>query len=63
MSSHRPTMPCDAVIVRQDRPVGAMLLPIVDSESFVEEFNRTYASIGLRISVTGQVFTQREFST
>lgn len=55
MSSQRPAMPSDAVVVREDRPVGAMLLPIADSESFVEEFNRTYASIGLSLSVTGQL--------
>lgn len=50
MSSPRAALPSDAVVVRADRPVGAILLPEVEPESFVEEFNRTYASIGLVLS-------------
>lgn len=50
MSSPRAASPSDAVIVRTDRPVGAVLLPEVEPDSFVEEFNRTYASIGLILS-------------
>jgi len=57
MSSQRPAIASDAFVVSKDQPVGAMLLPIADSASFVEEFNRTYASIGLSITVTGQVIT------
>jgi hypothetical protein len=43
-------MPSDAVVVHAERPVGAVLLPEIAPESFVEEFNRIYASIGLTLS-------------
>lgn len=50
MSSPRAASPSDAVIACADRPVGAVLLPEVEPEAFIEEFNRIYASIGLVLS-------------
>ena len=50
MSSPRAAATSDAVVIRADRPVGAVLLPEFEPEAFVEEFNRTYASIGLVLS-------------
>lgn len=59
MSSNRLAIPSDAIVMRQDEPVGAVLLPSVEIESFVEEFNRTYESIGMRLSVNGTVFQRK----
>ena len=60
-SSHRSTHPCEAVLHRDDTSgftiVGPMRLPTKNPSSFVEEFNRTYKSIGLAIktlSATGR---------
>ncbi len=51
MSSNRPPMPCQATVSQRHRPVGPLLLPDVAPESFVEEFNRTYRSIGLTVTL------------
>lgn len=59
MSSNRPAMSSDAVVMRQDKPAGVLLLPMIEPQSFVEEFNRTYASIGLSLSVEGTVFQRQ----
>ncbi|SMP57159.1 hypothetical protein SAMN06265222_105269 [Neorhodopirellula lusitana] len=51
MSSNRFAGPSEAVVTRDDQMVGAMLLPQRDGQSFVEEFNRTYRSIGLSVEI------------
>jgi len=52
MSTPRSPLPSDAVVCHGERPVGALLLPEVDPEDFVREFNQTYRSIGLSIKLT-----------
>ena len=49
MSSNRAIGTCDAVLHRQDRLVGPIALPHKDVQSFVQDFNATYQSIGLSI--------------
>ncbi|QDS95303.1 hypothetical protein FF011L_40960 [Roseimaritima multifibrata] len=48
MSSPRKTKPCDAIIVPHTAPSGPLLLPRKNQEDFIRQFNRTYASIGMR---------------
>lgn len=55
MSSNRGIPPANAVIQIQGRTVGPMLLPAKDPELFIEQFNQTYRSIGLRITRLGTI--------
>ncbi|TWU33721.1 hypothetical protein [Novipirellula artificiosorum] len=48
-SSHRNVGQCAAVIKKDATARGAVVLPESEPESFICEFNRTYASIGWRI--------------
>jgi len=54
MSSNRPPMPSEAVIHQGDRPIGPLVMPLTGEEAFVEEFNRTYRSIGLTVTMNAQ---------
>lgn len=51
MSSWRETLPGDAILFQGDHAEGPLLMPPTHQESFVEEFNRTYRSINLSITV------------
>ncbi|WDQ17672.1 hypothetical protein [Rhodopirellula sp. P2] len=51
MSSWRATLPGDAILYLGDHAEGPLLMPPTHRESFVEEFNRTYRSINLSITV------------
>ncbi|MCM2371528.1 hypothetical protein [Aporhodopirellula aestuarii] len=51
MSSNRQPMPSHAIVTHSGRPVGPMMLPANNGDSFVEEFNRTYRSIGLTVTL------------
>lgn len=55
MSSNRRIPTCDAIVEHQGQPVGPMLLPDVAAEAFIEEFNRVYRSIGLRINRMAEI--------
>ncbi len=54
MSSHRPPIASPAVVHQGPHPVGPLVMPETGSESFVEEFNRTYRSIGLTVTISDQ---------
>ncbi|TWT64573.1 hypothetical protein [Allorhodopirellula solitaria] len=54
MSSPRAAIDSAAVVCHGPRAVGPMVVPPTDSESFVEEFNRTYRSIGLTVTINDQ---------
>jgi hypothetical protein len=58
-SSNRTTLPFEAAIYRNDKPVGPMRLPAKEKMSFVQEFNRVYrdAGIALQPEGTGSVET------
>ncbi len=47
-------MPSHAIVTHSGRPVGPMTMPDQNGESFVEEFNRTYRSIGLSVTLNEQ---------
>ncbi|MCO8120211.1 hypothetical protein NHH03_00555 [Stieleria sp. TO1_6] len=49
MSSNRAATPCDAVIYRDEKPVGPLRLPRLKKGSFIEEFNRLYRKSGMAI--------------
>ncbi|KLU04924.1 hypothetical protein RISK_003192 [Rhodopirellula islandica] len=51
MSSGRETLPGDAILYQGDHAEGPLLMPPTHRESFVEEFNRTYRSINLSITI------------
>lgn len=51
MSSNRPPIQAPAVVHYGDRPVGPLVMPMAEPESFVAEFNRTYRSIGLTVTI------------
>ncbi|MFG0289231.1 MAG: hypothetical protein ACF8CQ_13720 [Rhodopirellula sp. JB044] len=51
MSSNRPPNPSHAIVTHSGRAVGPMMMPEQNGESFVEEFNRTYRSIGLSVTL------------
>lgn len=51
MSSWRETLPGDAILFQGDHAEGPLLMPPTHRDSFVEEFNRTYRSIHLSITV------------
>ncbi|MFG0264552.1 MAG: hypothetical protein ACF8AM_05290 [Rhodopirellula sp. JB055] len=51
MSSWRATLPGDAILLQGDHAEGPLLMPQTHRESFVEEFNRTYRSINLSITI------------
>ena len=54
MSSHRPPIASPAVVRHGQRPVGPLVMPMTETESFVEEFNRIYQSIGLTVTISDQ---------
>ncbi|TWU48612.1 hypothetical protein Poly51_45130 [Rubripirellula tenax] len=41
---------CDAVLASQDRCTGPVRLPISRASDFVDQFNRTYQSVGLKLT-------------
>ncbi|MCA9135572.1 MAG: hypothetical protein KDB00_02405 [Planctomycetales bacterium] len=49
-SSNRSTSPCDAAVYRDEKPVGPLRLPMEETASFVEEFNRVYRQVGIAIA-------------
>lgn len=51
MSSPRSPMHTDGVIVHEGRPVGPLRLPLKSTDTFVEEFNDRYQSVGLQINL------------
>ncbi len=54
MSSLRPPISSPAVVHHGERAVGPLVIAEAESESFVEEFNRTYRSIGLTVTLNDQ---------
>lgn len=54
MSSNRAPMSSQAVVRQAGRPIGPLLMPEANEASFVEEFNRTYRSIGLTVTLNEQ---------
>ncbi|MEM9585710.1 MAG: hypothetical protein AAGA03_00390 [Planctomycetota bacterium] len=52
MSSPRKWIPGDAIVMQANQPVGPLLMPSADPVSFVDEFNRTYQSIGLKLRLS-----------
>ena len=50
MSNQVRRPPLRGVIIQDDRIVGGLDLP-APAEPFVEEFNREYAAIGLRVEI------------
>ena len=50
MSNQVRRPPLRGIIIQNDRIVGGLDLP-VPAEPFVEQFNREYAAIGLRVAM------------
>jgi len=48
-SSNRQAGACDALVMHSDRQVGVMRLPESRADDFVDQFNRKYRSIGIKI--------------
>lgn len=48
-SSNRTTVPFDAALYRDDKPVGPIRLPMKKKASFVQEFNRVYRDTGISL--------------
>ena len=48
-SSNRTSLPVEAALYRDDKPVGPMRLPMKEKISFVQEFNRVYRDAGIAI--------------
>jgi len=54
VSSNREKTPCQAYLSRENdgserKDVGPLRLPRKEPASFIEQFNRTYGKLGLRI--------------
>lgn len=48
-SSNRPPTPCDAVLIQDAHSTGPLKLPLDERERFIQEFNATYASLGMSV--------------
>lgn len=48
-SSNRAAVPCDAVVTDAGQPTGPVRLPDQDPDLFIEQFNRTYHTLGISI--------------
>ena len=53
MSSNRHAQPCEAYLKRDEDAVGPLRLPIKDPVRFINQFNRVYARLGLKILPIG----------
>lgn len=40
---------CDALVMRGETQVGVMRMPVDRPTDFVDQFNRTYAAVGIRL--------------
>lgn len=49
-SSNRSGSVCDAVLARDTQAVGPVRMPINRADDFIDQFNRTYASLGMTLS-------------
>ncbi|TWU51120.1 hypothetical protein [Rubripirellula reticaptiva] len=50
-SSNRSGGACDAVLQHQDRSTGPVRLPTVRSNDFIDQFNRLYGKVGLKMTI------------
>lgn len=50
-SSNRVTEINDAVLVKDQRAVGPMRLPENRAEDFIDQFNRTYGGLGMKLAL------------
>ena len=48
MSSPRSVEPADGWVQARPGTIGPMRMPAAEVDAFVEEFNRTYQSLGMR---------------
>ncbi|MGB7347109.1 MAG: hypothetical protein WBD20_22990 [Pirellulaceae bacterium] len=60
MSSNRHNTPCDAYLRRDDHSVGPLRLPEKNVASFVEEFNRIYGKLGMKLQTVSVPVSEEE---
>jgi hypothetical protein len=54
VSSNRHAQPCEAYLQREGDEVGPLRLPLKDPVRFINQFNRVYARLGLKILPAGE---------